>query len=91
MGLTAQSLPHLELQEHYTVLKELGSGTYGNVLLVEHQERGEASASQPGKGEVLSVLCSNGGALLHSQGSLQGFGAGPRGLYSRAQGGHSRR
>ncbi|XP_019340429.1 serine/threonine-protein kinase SBK1 [Alligator mississippiensis] len=40
MGLTAQSLPHLELQEHYTVLKELGSGTYGNVLLVEHQERG---------------------------------------------------
>ncbi|XP_075770548.1 putative serine/threonine-protein kinase SBK3 [Pelodiscus sinensis] len=42
MEVTSRSLPQLELQEQYTILKELGSGTYGNVLLAEHRERGTA-------------------------------------------------
>ncbi|XP_065277105.1 uncharacterized serine/threonine-protein kinase SBK3 [Emys orbicularis] len=44
MEVTSRSLPQLELQEQYTIIKELGSGTYGNVLLAEHRERGTALA-----------------------------------------------
>ncbi|XP_074873903.1 putative serine/threonine-protein kinase SBK3 isoform X2 [Carettochelys insculpta] len=42
MEVTSRSLPQLELQEQYTVVKELGSGTYGKVLLAEHREQGTA-------------------------------------------------
>ncbi|XP_038238136.2 uncharacterized serine/threonine-protein kinase SBK3 [Dermochelys coriacea] len=42
MEVTSHRLPQLELQEQYTVIKELGRGTYGNVLLAEHRERGTA-------------------------------------------------
>uniref|UniRef100_A0A8C8VPV3 Protein kinase domain-containing protein n=1 Tax=Pelusios castaneus TaxID=367368 RepID=A0A8C8VPV3_9SAUR len=44
MAVTSRSLPQLELQDQYTIIKELGSGTYGNVLLAEHRERGTALA-----------------------------------------------
>lgn len=40
MELTAQSLSHLEIQEHFNVIKEIGRGKYGKVLLVTHRFRG---------------------------------------------------
>uniref|UniRef100_A0A3Q2WUM1 Si:dkey-8e10.3 n=1 Tax=Haplochromis burtoni TaxID=8153 RepID=A0A3Q2WUM1_HAPBU len=39
MELTAQSLSHLEIQEHFNVIKEIGRGKYGKVLLVTHRFR----------------------------------------------------
>ena len=39
--LTAQSLPSLETQEHYQVVKLLGEGSYGKVMLAVHRIRGE--------------------------------------------------
>ncbi|XP_073177372.1 uncharacterized serine/threonine-protein kinase SBK3 [Lepidochelys kempii] len=44
MEVTSRRLPQLELQEQYTIIKELGRGTYGNVLLAEHREQGTALA-----------------------------------------------
>lgn len=41
MELTAQSLSRLEIQEHFNVIKEIGRGKYGRVLLVTHRCRGE--------------------------------------------------
>lgn len=40
MELTAQSLNNLEIQEHFNVVKEIGRGKYGKVLLVTHRFRG---------------------------------------------------
>lgn len=40
MELTAQSLSNLEIQEHFDVVKEIGRGKYGKVLLVTHRFRG---------------------------------------------------
>lgn len=40
MELTAQSLAHLEIQEHFNIIKEIGRGKYGKVLLVTHRFRG---------------------------------------------------
>lgn len=40
MELTAQSLGQLEIQEHFNVIKEIGRGKYGKVLLVTHRFRG---------------------------------------------------
>lgn len=40
MELTAQSLGHLEIQEHFNIIKEIGRGKYGKVLLVTHRFRG---------------------------------------------------
>lgn len=40
MELTAQSLSHLEIHEHFNILKEIGRGKYGKVLLVTHRFRG---------------------------------------------------
>uniref|UniRef100_A0A3Q3K577 Protein kinase domain-containing protein n=1 Tax=Monopterus albus TaxID=43700 RepID=A0A3Q3K577_MONAL len=36
MQLTAQSLNHLEIQEHFNIVKEIGRGKYAKVLLVTH-------------------------------------------------------
>ncbi|XP_004565517.1 serine/threonine-protein kinase SBK1 isoform X2 [Maylandia zebra] len=44
MELTAQSLSHLEIQEHFNVIKEIGRGKYGKVLLVTHRFRGTPMA-----------------------------------------------
>ncbi|KAK2841355.1 hypothetical protein Q7C36_012934 [Tachysurus vachellii] len=44
MELTAQSLSHLEIKEHFNVIKEIGRGKYGRVLLVTHRCRGTPMA-----------------------------------------------
>ncbi|KAM3872179.1 serine/threonine-protein kinase SBK1 [Diretmus argenteus] len=44
MELTAQSLSHLEIQEHFNIIKEIGRGKYGKVLLVTHRCRGTPMA-----------------------------------------------
>lgn len=44
MELTAQSLGHLEIQEHFNIVKEIGRGKYGKVLLVTHRFRGKAAS-----------------------------------------------
>ncbi|XP_041093114.1 serine/threonine-protein kinase SBK1-like [Polyodon spathula] len=44
MLLTAQSLSRLELGEHFHVVKEIGRGKYGKVLLVTHRRRGTLMA-----------------------------------------------
>uniref|UniRef100_A0A8C6LQQ6 Si:dkey-8e10.3 n=1 Tax=Nothobranchius furzeri TaxID=105023 RepID=A0A8C6LQQ6_NOTFU len=42
--LTAQSIGHLEIQEHFNIIKEIGRGKYGKVLLVTHRFRGTPMA-----------------------------------------------
>ncbi|CAJ1055415.1 LOW QUALITY PROTEIN: serine/threonine-protein kinase SBK1 [Xyrichtys novacula] len=44
MELTAQSLSNLEIQEHFDIIKEIGRGKYGKVLLVTHRFRGTPMA-----------------------------------------------
>uniref|UniRef100_A0A8C4SJ64 Si:dkey-8e10.3 n=1 Tax=Erpetoichthys calabaricus TaxID=27687 RepID=A0A8C4SJ64_ERPCA len=44
MQLTAQSLSRLEIREHFNVIKEIGRGKYGKVLLVIHKFRGTPMA-----------------------------------------------
>ncbi|XP_074793699.1 serine/threonine-protein kinase SBK2-like isoform X1 [Natator depressus] len=44
MELTAQNLPRLEVTQSYTILRELGSGSYGHVLLAVHQRQGRPMA-----------------------------------------------
>ncbi|KAM9751804.1 serine/threonine-protein kinase SBK1 [Menidia menidia] len=44
MELTAQSIIHLEIQERFNVIKEIGRGKYGRVLLVTHRFRGTPMA-----------------------------------------------
>ncbi|XP_037540331.1 serine/threonine-protein kinase SBK1 [Nematolebias whitei] len=44
MELTAQSINNLEIQEHFNVIKEIGRGKYGKVLLVTHRFRGTPMA-----------------------------------------------
>ncbi|MCJ8734734.1 hypothetical protein PDJAM_G00238700 [Pangasius djambal] len=44
MELTAQSLSRLEIKEHFDVIKEIGRGKYGRVLLVTHRCRGTPMA-----------------------------------------------
>lgn len=41
MVQTGQAVPRQELEEQYTVLEELGSGTYGRVVLTEPRDGGE--------------------------------------------------
>ncbi|XP_062282576.1 serine/threonine-protein kinase SBK1 [Scomber scombrus] len=42
--LTAQSLGNLEIKEHFNIIKEIGRGKYGKVLLVTHRFRGTPMA-----------------------------------------------
>lgn len=44
--LTAQSLTAMDTSEHFQVLKLLGEGSYGKVMLAVHRKRGE-NVSQP--------------------------------------------
>ncbi|XP_006625466.3 serine/threonine-protein kinase SBK1 isoform X1 [Lepisosteus oculatus] len=44
MELTAQSLSTLEIAEHFNIIKEIGRGKYGRVLLVTHRCRGTPMA-----------------------------------------------
>lgn len=38
--LSAQSMPSLKVSEHFQVLKLLGEGSYGKVMLAVHRKRG---------------------------------------------------
>lgn len=38
--ITAQSLAQLEIREHFNIIKEIGRGKYGKVLLVTHCFKG---------------------------------------------------
>lgn len=40
MELTSQSLCQLEIKEHFNIIKEIGRGKYGHVLLVTHRCKG---------------------------------------------------
>lgn len=40
MEITAQSLAQLEIQERFNIIKEIGRGKYGKVLLVTHCFKG---------------------------------------------------
>ncbi|XP_030641027.1 serine/threonine-protein kinase SBK1 [Chanos chanos] len=44
MVLTAQNLCKLEIKEHFNIIKEIGRGKYGKVLLVTHRCRGTPMA-----------------------------------------------
>lgn len=64
MELTAQSLGQLEIKEHFNIIKEIGRGKYGKVLLVTHRFRGKmdfdfSSLSVPNKLVVFFLLFSN--------------------------------
>lgn len=39
--LTAQSLTPMDTSQHFKVLKLLGEGSYGKVMLAVHRKRGE--------------------------------------------------
>lgn len=39
--LSAQALPSLKVSEHFQVVKLLGEGSYGKVMLAVHRKRGE--------------------------------------------------
>lgn len=41
LEITAQSLVRAEVAEHYEVIRELGRGKYGHVMLVTHRQRGK--------------------------------------------------
>ncbi|XP_077168969.1 serine/threonine-protein kinase SBK1-like [Paroedura picta] len=42
--LTSQNLPQVEVTSSYTILRELGSGSYGHVLMAVHQRQGTPMA-----------------------------------------------
>ncbi|NXF17226.1 SBK2 kinase, partial [Rhodinocichla rosea] len=44
LEITAQSLVRAEVAEHYEVVRELGRGKYGHVMLVTHRQRGTPMA-----------------------------------------------
>ncbi|XP_065126421.1 serine/threonine-protein kinase SBK1 [Paramisgurnus dabryanus] len=44
MELTSQSLCKLEIKEHFNIIKEIGRGKYGRVLLVTHRCKGTPMA-----------------------------------------------
>nr|XP_020663016.1 serine/threonine-protein kinase SBK2 [Pogona vitticeps] len=44
LEITAQNLVHMEVTEHYKIIKELGKGKYGQVVLVTHRKRGTPMA-----------------------------------------------
>lgn len=41
--LTAQSLTTMDTSEHFRVLKLMGEGSYGKVMLAVHRKRGEGA------------------------------------------------
>ncbi|XP_042333538.1 uncharacterized serine/threonine-protein kinase SBK3 [Sceloporus undulatus] len=63
MSITSDSLPQLEIEEKYSIAKELGSGSYGHVLQVQHCERGTIMAlkmmskERTGRREFLREYC----------------------------------
>ncbi|XP_053118588.1 uncharacterized serine/threonine-protein kinase SBK3-like isoform X2 [Hemicordylus capensis] len=79
MSLTSRSLLQLEVEERYSIAKELGSGSYGHVLKVQHHEKGTPvalkmmSKERTGRREFLQEYCialclSSHHALIHTTG-----------------------
>ncbi|XP_055368900.1 serine/threonine-protein kinase SBK2 isoform X2 [Betta splendens] len=54
--LTAQSLTSMDTSEHFKVLKVLGEGSYGQVLLAVHRKRGSPMALKVFPRESTSLL-----------------------------------
>ncbi|CAJ1083105.1 serine/threonine-protein kinase SBK2 [Xyrichtys novacula] len=54
--LTAQSLPAMDTSEHFKMLKLLGEGSYGKVMLAVHKERGTPMALKFFPRESTSLL-----------------------------------
>ncbi|XP_040280192.1 serine/threonine-protein kinase SBK1-like [Bufo bufo] len=44
MNLTSKRMPHIKLKDQYNIIKRLGAGTYGSVLLAEHKLQGTVMA-----------------------------------------------
>ncbi|KAG8569645.1 hypothetical protein GDO81_014502 [Engystomops pustulosus] len=44
MNLMSRRMPYIKLKDQYNVLKRLGSGTYGSVVLAEHKLQGKVMA-----------------------------------------------
>ncbi|XP_066487547.1 uncharacterized serine/threonine-protein kinase SBK3-like isoform X2 [Tiliqua scincoides] len=63
MSFTSHSLLQQEVEERYSIIKELGSGSYGRVLQVQHLEKGTSEAlklmskERTGKREFLREYC----------------------------------
>ncbi|XP_062993662.1 serine/threonine-protein kinase SBK1-like [Elgaria multicarinata webbii] len=63
MSITSRNLLQLEVEEKYNIAKELGSGSYGHVLHVQHHERGSSMAlklmskERTGRREFLREYC----------------------------------
>lgn len=49
MSFTSHSLLQQEVEERYIIAKELGSGSYGHVVQVQHRERGEGDVQSHSK------------------------------------------
>lgn len=52
MVQTGREVPQQELEEHYAVLEELGSGTYGRVVLTEPRDGGEGHWKEGREGDL---------------------------------------
>ena len=62
LEITAQSLVRAEVAEHYEVIRELGRGKYGHVMLVTHRQRGKALTAP------CELLCLVSAPLTRAQG-----------------------
>lgn len=74
LEITAQSLVRAEVAEHYEVIRELGRGKYGHVMLVTHRQRGKELAvpCEP-LCLVSSLLTRAWGGLVVPQGQAPGM------------------
>lgn len=72
LEITAQSLVRTEVAEHYEVIRELGRGKYGHVMLVTHRQRGKELAAP------CELLCSVSSPLAHMHGLMGSWVFGAR-------------
>lgn len=54
--LSAQSMPSLKVSEHFQVVKLLGEGSYGKVMLAVHRKRGACKTPMDLPETVLSQI-----------------------------------
>lgn len=72
LEITAQSLVRTEVAEHYEVIRELGRGKYGHVMLVTHRQRGKELAAS------CELLCLVSSPLAHMCGLMGAWVFGTR-------------
>ena len=80
LEITAQSLVRTEVAEHYEIIRELGRGKYGHVMLVTHRQRGKELTAPYGllclaSSPLTRVL----GGLVAPWGQVPGMVGGPQG------------